>query len=379
MPPSNLKGASLATRLAFLSAGFVVACWAPLVPFAKARLGVDDRQLGFILLCVGIGSVVTMPVTGWLGARLGSRPLILAGGWGIALLMPVVAVANSAVLLGAALFCFGACIGTLDVAMNTHAVEVEKQAQRPLMSGYHAMYSLGGVVGAGFMTGLLTSGLRPAAAAVIGAVLTAVTIGIARPRLLSARGAPTPFVLPHGYVMLLAVLAAIAFLVEGAVLDWGALLIVESKAAHASEGGLGYLLFSISMTACRFAGDRIVVRVGNARLLFWGALATIAGIAVLLTVPVFWLAMTGFLLIGLGASNIVPVLFRLAGNQTVMPSAMAVAALTTVAYGGVLAGPALVGFVSHALSLPSAFWCLAGLMAMVAVLAGRATREQNGK
>lgn len=377
MPPEDIKGASFATRLAFLAAGFAVASWAPLVPFAKVRLGVDDRQLGFILLCGGIGSVVTMPLTGWMGARFGSRPLILASGLGLALLVPILSVAGTAAVLGATLFGFGACIGTLDMAMNTHAVEVEKHAKRPLMSGYHAMYSLGGIVGAAAMTLLLTSGLAPRFAALIGGVLTAVLIALARPRLMAARGAPASFVLPHGFVMLLAVLAAIAFLVEGAVLDWGALLMVETKAVHASQGGLGYLLFSISMTACRFAGDRIVGRVGNGRLLFWGALTAIAGIAVIITVPVPWLALGGFLLIGLGASNIAPVLFRLVGNQTLMPSAMAVAALTTVAYAGVLVGPALVGFLAHALSLPAAFWFLAGLMAMVAVLAGRATRKHQ--
>ena len=99
-----------------------------------------------------------------------------------------------------------------------------------------------------------------------------------------------------------------------------------------------------------------------------------AGIAVVLFVPMVWLSMTGFLLIGLGASNIVPVLFRLAGNQMVMPPAMAVAALTTVAYGGVWVGPALVGFVSHAFSLPTAFWCIAGLMELIPVFSARGTR-----
>src|SRR5262249_18267851 len=139
-------------------------------------------------------------------------------------------------------------------------------------------------------------------------------------------------VMPRGVVVLLATLAGILFLVEGAVLDWGALLITRASLVPVAQGGLGYVLFSIAMTTGRLAGDAIVARVGDRATLFWGSLLAIAGFAILIVAPVAAVAMAGFLLIGFGASNIVPVLFRRAGSQSAMPVSLAVAAITTVGY-----------------------------------------------
>ena len=196
----------LATRLSFLVAGFGVACWAPLVPFAKEKLHVDDGALGLLLLCLGVGSVALMFLTGVLNARYGSRPIILAGGFGIAVLLPLLVVAGSPVLLGMTLFAFGAALGSLDVAMNIHAVEVERAAGRPLMSGFHALFSVGGFAGASVMTFLLSSNVGPFASTLFAALLMAITMVVAAPRLLRAshsEKAPL-FVAPRGIVLLLA-------------------------------------------------------------------------------------------------------------------------------------------------------------------------------
>jgi MFS family permease len=364
----------LATRLSFLAAGLSMACWAPLVPFAKARVGVDNGQLGLLLLCLGIGSILTMPLTGWFSARWGSKPMILGGGIGLVLLLPVLAIAGHAIVLGMALLGFGASLGTLDVAMNIHAIEVERAAKQPLMSGFHAMYSLGGFAGAGGMTFLLWTGMSPFTGALGGSIATGIALALAWPRLLQTQGGePTPFVLPRGVVLLLAGLAAVTFLVEGAILDWSALLIIGQKLAGPTQGGLGYTLFSIAMTIGRLTGDRIVSRIGNRRVLVGGGLLAVAGFILLLTTSAP--AMAGFLLIGFGASNIVPVLFSLAGRQTIMPMGLAVAAITTTGYAGILAGPALLGFVSHVLNLTAAFWLLTVLIALVPIFAPRATKE----
>ncbi len=369
----------MATRLAFLAAGFVMAGWAPLVPFAKARVGADDRQLGLMLLCVGIGSLIAMPLTGWASARSGSKPMIVGGGLGMALFLPLLAVADRAPVLAAALLGFGASLGTLDVAMNIHGVEVERLSGRHLMSGFHAMFSLGGILGSGAMTFLLSVRLAPLTAAIGVAVAGVGLVVLAWPRLLQARGSAAPFVSPHGIVMLVAALCAIAFLVEGAILDWGALLVIGRKLVGAEHGGLGYLLFSVAMTIGRLSGDAIVTRIGDRRILTWGGFATVAGLAVVLVAPTAWLAMTGFLLVGLGASNVVPVLFRFAGKQTVMPVGLAVAAITTTAYAGVLAGPAVVGFVSKSLGLTAAFWALAALWSLIPLCARRVTAERKAE
>jgi hypothetical protein len=317
-----------------------------------------------------------MPVTGMLCARLGARPMILLGGIGAGLLLPALAFANSSAALGAALLGFGASIGTLDVAINAHAVEVEAAARRPLMSGFHAQFSIGGFVGAGGMTLLLSLGIAPLAAALCAGVLTLAIIGSAAGGLLRIRpaGSAAAFAFPKGVVLLIAGLTAVTFLIEGAILDWSALLITSKNIVPASQGGVGYMLFSAAMTVGRLSGDAIVARLGPRRMLIAGGLVAVFGFVVLLALPWRPIAMAGFLLIGLGASNLVPVLFSAAGRQRTMPPALAIAAITTTGYAGILAGPAAVGFVAQAVGLTTSFWLLAALMGLVPLLARPAAR-----
>lgn len=361
----------LATRLAFLVAGFGIACWAPLVPFAKARLAVDDGVLGLLLLSLGIGSVIAMLLTGVMSARYGSKPIIIAGGLGLALVVPLLAIASTPATLALVLFAFGAALGSIDVAMNIHAVEVERAAGRPLMSGFHALFSIGGFAGSALMTSLLSLQLGALTSTLICSVLMLIAMLVAWPRLLrSAQAQEGPlFVLPHGSVLPLALLGAITFLVEGSMLDWGALLVIGAGLLSEARGGAGYIVFSIAMTAGRLGGDAVVARVGDHATLFWGSLLAVAGFAVLLTASVAAVAMGGFLLIGLGASNLVPVLFRRAATQTAVPTGLAVAAITTAGYAGILIGPAGVGFVARVGGLPVAFWLLAALMGLVTLSA----------
>jgi predicted MFS family arabinose efflux permease len=281
--------------------------------------------------------------------------------------------------LALALFAFGAALGSVAVAMNIHAVEVVGAAGRPLKSGFHALFSIGGFAGAALMTALLSLQLGALACTLICSVLMLIAMLAAWPRLLrSVQVQEGPlFVLPHGAVLLLALLCAITFLVEGAMLDWGALLVIGAGLVSEAQGGIGYIVFSVAMTIGRLGGDAVVARVGDRTTLFWGSLIAIAGFVVLLTAPVVAVAIAGFLLIGLGASNVVPVLFRRAARQTVMPTGLAVAAITTAGYAGVLVGPAGVGFVARFGGLPMAFWLLAALMGLVTLTARMVTRADG--
>lgn len=378
MENNNSPATRLATRISFVAAGLAMACWAPLVPFAKANVGVEEAGLGLLLLCLGGGSITAMPLTGWLAAKIGSKPLIIGGGLGLVLILPLLVLATNIPLLAALLMAFGASLGTIDVAMNIHAVEVERDAPKPMMSGFHAMFSIGGFAGAGGVTLLLAIGVPPFIAACCGSMLTLGALLIASPRLLVARaGEPMPFALPRGIVLLLAVLAGITFLVEGAILDWGALLVTARNLLDPEQGGFGYMLFAAAMTIGRLTGDAIVARLGGALVLLIGGSVAILGVIMLLTSPITVVALSGFVLIGLGASNIVPVLFSLAGRQTAMSPALAIAAVTTVGYGGILLGPALLGFVAHRFDLVIAFALLAGLLAIIPATAGIVTRVKK--
>lgn len=366
----------LATRLSFLVAGFGVACWAPLVPFAKQRLGVDDAMLGLLLLCIGAGSVVAMIATGPLSARFGSKPVIVASGFALAAVLPFLTIAATPLTLGIALSLFGGALGSLDVAMNVHAVEVERASGKPLMSGFHALFSIGGFAGSALMTLFLSMQVELLTGSLVCAGLMAAAMLIVRPRLLAmvaAEDGPL-FVRPKGIVLLLSILAMVTFLAEGAMLDWSALLITQADLVDVNQGGVGYILFAVAMTIGRLFGDNLVARLGDYRTLLGGGVVAVAGFVIMLAIPVPAIALAGFLLIGLGASNIVPVLFRRAGAQDNMPPALAIGALTTLGYAGILVGPAAIGFVAKAVGLPTAFWIIAALLILVPLTARRATR-----
>ena len=366
------SAARFSTRLSFLVAGLVAASWAPQVPYVKARLGVDESAFGLLLLCPGIGSVLAMQFTAALAARIGSRPFILIGGAGLCLIFPWLACANTVFSLATCLLVFGASLGSLDVAMNVQAVEVEQAAAEPLMSGFHGMYSLGGLIGAASGAALLSGGLQPAAAATVAAFAAAVLLVLAAPGLLRSRSARTAplLAIPRGIVTLIGALAFIAFLTEGAILNWSALLLTGSFGVPAAQAGIGYALFSVAMASGRLTGDFVVKRLGQRKTLLCGGLMVTAGFALLL-LPLVWIASGGFLLIGLGAANLVPILFSAAGRQNAMPPSFAVASITTLGYAGVLAGPAAIGFIASLTSLRAAFAVLGLIMLGFPLFRGR--------
>jgi predicted MFS family arabinose efflux permease len=362
-----------ATRLIFFALGFAAGAWAPLVPFAKARLALDDGALGLLLLCLGTGSIFAMPLAGALAGRFGCRRVLLSAGLAAAGAFPWLAMAYSPILLGAALIVFGAAIGSMDCVINIQAIAVERERARPMMSGFHALYSLGGVVGAGAVSGMVALGLSaPVAALIVATGLLAATL-IAWPGLL-ARGDPgggLAFRLPHGVVVLIGVGCFILFLAEGSALDWSAVFLGTVRGAPAAEAGLAYAAFSATMTAGRIFGDRLVARAGLRRTIVAGAVIAAVGLAVATLAPSWEVGIAGYAVLGAGCANIVPALFTLTGRQTAMPENAAVAAVSVLGYAGILAGPAAIGFVARATSLPTA---LLGVAALLLVVSAGATR-----
>lgn len=363
-----------ATRIAFFIAGCVMAGWAPLVPFAKARLEVSDGALGLLLLGLGIGSILAMPLAGAAAARLGCRLVIIFGSLLACAALPLLAVVAEPWLLLLVLLGFGAGIGAVDVAMNMQAIIVERASGRPLMSGFHGLFSLGGLVGAAGMAGLLAAGASPLLAALAEVALALGALAVAAPHLLpqGSRSEGPAFALPHGVVLAIGVLCCIAFLAEGAVLDWGAIFLAGEGAAgrglDPAYAGLGYAAFSLTMTIGRLTGDRIVQRFGPRRVLVAGGLLAAAGFALAVGVPAWEAGLLGFALVGAGASNIVPVLFTAIGRQRAMLESLAVPAVTTLGYAGVLAGPAAIGLLAQLVGLPAALLLVAVLL--LAVVAG---------
>ena len=361
----SLRSAAHATRIAFITNGLAFASWAPIIPFAKANTGVDEAALGLLLLCLGIGSVISMPITGWLCARHGTRPMILISAMIMACALPFLAYLVEYWALAITLLIFGAAIGTLDVAMNIHAAEVEKRSGRALMSGFHGMFSVGAICGAGFVTLLISYGVAPliATLCVTSSVIVAI-LWVQSHYLITKSDAPEPFRPPRGIVKWLALLAGIAFLIEGAIMDWGALLMIERAVFSMQQAALGYIAFSITMVIGRLSGDYVVPRIGRRAILLGGGTLVVLGLIAITTLPSPALNLIGFAVIGLGAANLVPVVFSAAGQQSDMDPNMAVASVTFVGYAGILLGPAIIGFGAQYTSLPLAMASLALLGAV---------------
>ena len=361
----SLRSAANATRIAFIANGLAFASWAPIIPFAKANTGVDEAALGLLLLCLGIGSVISMPITGWLCARHGTRPMILISAMIMACALPFLAYLVEYWALAITLLIFGASIGTLDVAMNIHAAEVEKRSGRALMSGFHGMFSVGAICGAGFVTLLISYGVAPliATLCVTGSVIIAI-LWVQSHYLITKSDAPKPFRPPSGIVKWLALLAGIAFLIEGAIMDWGALLMIERAVFSMEQAALGYIAFSITMVIGRLSGDYVVPSIGRRAILLGGGTLVVMGLIAITTLPSLALNLIGFAVIGLGAANLVPVVFSAAGQQNDMDPNMAVASVTFVGYAGILLGPAIIGFGAQYTSLPLAMASLALLGAV---------------
>jgi len=365
----------VATRIAFLIAGFATGAWAPLVPFLQGRLGIDAAVLGLLLLCLGVGSIVAMPLAGMMASRRGCRAVIIAASIVLCLPLPLLAAGSSLPLAAAALLVFGAGLGSLDCVMNIQAIIVERDSGRPMMSGFHGLFSIGGFAGAGGVAGLLSLGASPLMAIAVAVALMLAAIAVAAPGLLpyAAAGGGPAFAVPRGAVLLIGALCCIVFLAEGSMLDWGAVFLTTVRGVAPEQAGLSYAVFATTMTIGRLTGDRIVHALGPKPVVILGGICAGIGFAVATLVPAWQGALLGYALVGAGCSNIVPVLFTAVGRQTDMPEHLAVPAITTLGYAGILAGPSLIGFVAHATSLPIAFLGL-GLALFAVALGGRFLR-----
>ncbi len=362
-----------ATRVVFFITGFGNSAWAALVPFAKARADISDGALGLLLLCLGIGSIATMPIAGACAARFGCRRVMIAAALVMAAVLPVLAAVSALPLLVAALMLFGAGVGAMDVTINIQAIIVERASGRSMMSGFHGLFSLGGIAGAGGMALLLSAGASPSAAVLCVSLGIAAALAASARHLLpyGARNEGPAFALPRGIVLLLGALCFVLFLAEGAILDWSAVFLTSVRNMGASYAGLGYAAFAATMTVGRLAGDRIVDRLGQKRVVLLGGLCAAAGFVVTVAVPFWEATLGGYALVGVGCANIVPVLFSAVGRQDVMPENVAVPAITTLGYAGILAGPAGIGFVAHLTSLPAAFLVLAAMLVAVSLSSRR--------
>ncbi|WP_316804320.1 MFS transporter [Pedobacter nototheniae] len=374
--------AKYSTQAIFLVCGLAISSWAPMVPIAKHRLGLNDANLGLLLLLLGLGAIVMMPVSGYLTHKYGTRIVILVSGLVAAISLPFLLIMPEPISMGITLFIFGAGVGTIDVAMNSHGIHVQNKYGKPIMSSLHGLFSVGGLFGSLGLGILIKMGLQPLAAAIAISVLLIVILVFNFPTLFTKAiekesiekdikeenvQQSSRWVWLNFSVIFLGFACFAVFLSEGAMLDWSALFLKENRSVGPELAGIGYAAFSIAMALMRLLGDRIVERLSGKTVVVGGGLLAAFGIFIAVSLPWLQTTLLGFVLLGIGAANIVPVFFSEGGKIKGVPTSISIPAISTMGYAGQLAGPALLGFVAYHFSLPLALGLTGCLLFIVAV------------
>jgi MFS family permease len=364
----------------FVLTGLAMALWVVNIPAVQQRTGVSTGTLGLMLLLLGTGSVLGMQAAGWITDRYGSRRVaglavaMIAG----AIVLP--ALATEAWHLAAALPLLGVGTGSITVAANDQAVTIQDAYGRPVMAAFHGFFSIAGALGAGLGAVLhavdapllVALGTASVSAAVIGAASVPGLIG---PEVTGGTAdSPEPVAtsaVEEGSILGPAVaLASLAFLLnlaEGTATDWSALHAVQHLGASQSVASLAYGAFAAAMTAGRLTVDRVVAQVGPVVVVRAGSALATVGIAAVVLAPTFPTAVAGWMVFGLGISGIVPQLFTAAGALSVARRGTVLSRVVGVGYAGMLAGPAVVGWVADAVGLDralltTALCCVAGVL-----------------
>ncbi len=377
-------------RNSFMILGVLEAAWAPMVPYIKDRFDLDESQLGLLLLCSGLGGLITLPLAGYTVARLGSRRETAIFGTIISLSLLAITLSPSLPLTAALLFLFGVATVCIDVSSNVNAVILEGIYKRPLMSGFHGGYSLGTIVGAALVSTMLSAGfgLSPSAAVVAGIGIATVAFGCrhlisdvqkydSAPSDTAGEDEPKHGRLRiPGTVIVIGLLCFFMYGSEGAVLSWSAVFAHEERGMSLEYAGYIYTSFAITMTTMRFLGNRIVLKAGRRRTVFIGGLAVSAGFLVTL-IPHAAFAALGFALVGLGAANVVPQMVSFAGTVKGMPVHRIITVVNAIGYSGILLGPVIIGFVAKHMSIAAAFFGIAVVGIAVALTNRHIMRPDN--
>ncbi|ORM01340.1 MFS transporter [Prescottella equi] len=356
--PRHLTAARAAIFGVFGINGFLLAMWVVHIPAIEDRTNIAHSTLGSLLLLLALGAIAGMQLAGPLADRYGSRLLVALSGILLSIAVIGPGLASTAWQLGLALLVFGFGNGALDVSMNSQAVLTEREYGRPIMSAFHGMFSIGGVVGSLIGAVTIGAGWSPAVTLAASSTLGLAAVALCTARLLPPSAHPQPE--PHGqrrrgrYSPRVLALGAVAFalmLAEGVANDWSTLQVKEHLDVPASVAALAFGAFSLTMTVGRFTADRVSSALGPVAVVRYGTLIAAAGMATVVVSP--WLPTTllGWALFGLGLSGCVPQIFTAAGNLGAGAAGANMSRVVGMGYIGFLAGPATIGWLTHLMPL----------------------------
>ena len=371
-----MRATRVAITLVFLADGLLIGSWASRIPAVQDQTDLTSSGLGLALFAMSLGALVSMPLAGWLGERIGSRLVTTAAlvGGGASLFLASLATGLGG--LAAALAGFGAGFGAVNVAANAQGIALERLRGRSILSSFHAAFSAGGLAGAGLGAVVAAAGIGPRAHfGALGLAVAVVALACGR-RLLPPESCERPaapvLARPPRVLAVLGLAAFFTLLAEGAAVDWSAVYLSDSLGATAAVAALAYGGFSLAMATSRLAGDRLNTRLGPVWLVRGGSLIAMTGLTLAIIIGSTSAALVGFAAMGAGLGVVVPVLFRAAGSTPGVPAGVGIAAVSTIGWLGFLVGPPAIGVAADAIGLRSALLLVVLATAVVALLAGSA-------
>jgi MFS family permease len=377
---SDSRLARVAVTTIFFVNGALVANWFARIPDVKQQLGLSEGTLSIALLSMAVGALIAQPVTGWLIGKRGSRIMttIMALTFCVLIILP--GFATNLPLLMLALLLVGASNGALDVSMNAQAALVEHRYGRSIMNSFHALWSVGGLLGAAVGAFAVSRGLTVANHFMLIAAAGIVVMLVAIRGLLPDGPAPSShepaFALPTRALLPMGIVALCALICEGAIGDWGAIYLREWLGTPASVAAAGYSVFALMMAGGRFAGDWLTTRFGSGQIVRTGGGLVVLGIALVLFSGTPWIAIAGFGLVGAGVSCIFPLILSAAARTPGVTRGTGIAAMATVGYTGFLIGPPLIGSMAELISLRGALGVL-GFFGVLIIFLGSSVRGEQ--
>lgn len=372
-PPRRIHRIAVSTF--FFLFGLCFATWASRIPDIKTRLHLSDGELGQILFALPAGLMVSLPISGWLVGRWGSRYALLSG----AILYPLTLVAIGLVAtplqLAGVLFVFGLWGNLCNISVNTQAVGVEVLYGRSIMASFHGVWSMAGFGGALIGSVVIASGIVPFYHFCIITAVSLLLVASLFSRLLPAdsRAAAQPiFARPDKGLLLLGLIAFCSMVAEGTMFDWSGVYFQNVVQAPKQLTILGYVAFMGTMAGGRFIGDWLSNQLGKKTMLQLSSVLITAGLGIAVIFPYLVPATIGFLLTGFGVSSIVPLVYGAAGRSKTMSAGTALAAVSTIGFAGFLFGPPAIGYVAEVSSLRWSFALIAALACCNLFLAARA-------
>jgi MFS family permease len=353
----------LAVSAFYFCMGFSFASWASRIPDIKTKLNLSEGELGSILLALPIGQLLMMPVSGRLVTKYGSKTILSFAIWLYALELTNIGWATQGWQLALALFIFGIVGNMSNISVNTQGVLAEKIYGRPIMTSFHGVWSIAGFSGA--LLGLLMMNLKlsPRQHFFIVAALVFIIAFIARRYLISGTSGPVEkkkfFSKPEGVLVKLGVIAFCTMAAEGTMFDWSGVYFREIVKAPESLVILGYTTFMIMMATGRFAGDRIIARIGRKKTLQVSGITIFTGLFISVLFPYLLTATLGFLIVGLGVSTVIPTVYSAAARSAKISPGMALAGVSSIGFLGFLIGPPLIGYIAQISSLQYSFGVVA--------------------